>query len=119
MCDYFFQLQHSEKPIFILEPTPQSLHAHDVTDAPRAIMTGNDDFNPPASPVRTWSYCRAVGDRERERAFTLPSEEVRAGLQANLRLFLLHSAEVFLVPEDSEFLSKQVSIDEAIVKMKV
>jgi hypothetical protein len=70
-------------------------------------MTCNDDSAPPSSPVRTWSYCRAV-NLERDKVFTLPNEEVRAGLQANLRLFLLHSAEVFLVPEDSEFLNKQV-----------
>lgn len=85
----------------MLEPTYQeSVDSH-------GLMDFDDEAEQPSSPGRTWSYCRAV-DKEPEKVFSLPREEVRAGLQANLRLFLLHSAEVFLVPEDVEVLVKQV-----------
>ena len=62
----------------------------------------------PQSPIRTFSYSYAV-DKERERAFRLPCEDVRAGLQANLRFFILHAAAVFLVEDEKEYLDKQVS----------
>lgn len=89
--------------MFMLEPTFM-----DSVDSPKSLELTCDDLpEQPASPGRTWSYCRAV-DKEKESVFMLPREEVRAGLQANLRLFLLHSAEVFLVPEDFEVLAKQV-----------
>ena len=65
------------------------------------------DVDCPQSPSRTYSYSCAV-DHEREKFFNLPNEDVRAGLQANLRLFILHSAEVFLVQEDANHLDKQV-----------
>ena len=34
---------------------------------------------------------------------------MRAGLQANLRFFILHSAAVFLVEEDEMYWDKQVT----------
>lgn len=63
----------------------------------------------PQSPIRSLSYSYAV-DKEREKVFRLPREDVRAGLQANLRFFILHSAAVFLVEDDELFLDKQVSL---------
>ena len=83
----------------MLEPDQDVLTKLDVTDAENYI---------PQSPIRSFSYSYAV-DREREKVFRLPREDVRAGLQANLRLFILHSAAVFLVEEDQMFLDKQVS----------
>lgn len=62
----------------------------------------------PQSPIRSLSYSCAV-DRAREKVFRLPQEDVRAGLQANLRFFILHSAAVFLVEEDEMYLDKQVT----------
>ena len=62
----------------------------------------------PQSPIRSLSYSCAV-DRARGKVFRLPQEDVRAGLQANLRFFILHSAAVFLVEEDEMYLDKQVT----------
>lgn len=84
----------------MLEPEQDVLRPLDVTDA--------ENYSP-QSPIRSLSYSYAV-DREREKVFRLPHEDVRAGLQANLRFFILHSAAVFLVEEDAMFLDKQVSI---------
>ena len=81
----------------MLEPQQDVLKPLDVTDA---------DYSP-QSPIRSLSYSYAV-DREKEKVFKLPSEDVRAGLQANLRFFILHSAAVFLVEEDAMSLQKQV-----------
>ena len=72
------------------------------------LVAKNADNYSPQSPIRTLSYSYAV-DKEREKVFRLPLEDVRAGLQANLRLFILHSAAVFLVEDDAIFLDKQVS----------
>lgn len=84
----------------MLEPQQDVLKPLDVTDA--------DNYSP-QSPIRSLSYSYAV-DREREKVFKLPCEDVRAGLQANLRVFILHSAAVFLVEEDAKFVDKQVSM---------
>jgi len=84
----------------MLEPGQDQLRQLDVTDA--------ENYSP-QSPIRSLSYSYAV-DREREKVFRLPHEDVRAGLQANLRFFILHSAAVFLVEEDPMFLDKQVSV---------
>ena len=85
----------------MLEPDKDVVKHLDVTDAA-------ENYSPP-SPIRSLSYSYAV-DREREKkVFRLPREDVRAGLQANLRFFILHSAAVFLVEEDAVFLDKQVS----------
>ena len=65
-------------------------------------------FYSPQSPIRSLSYSCAV-DRARQKVFRLPQEDVRAGLQANLRFFILHSAAVFLVEEDEMYLDKQVT----------
>ena len=79
-----------------------------------ALRVAESDIQP-QSPVRSESYCCAV-DLERAKAARVsaevarvPAEEVRAGLQANLRLFILHAAEVFLVYRDPAYLDKQVS----------
>ena len=68
----------------------------------------------PQSPIRTLSYSYAV-DKNREKVFRLPHEDVRAGLQANLRFFILHSAAVFLVEDDKSCLDKQVSLDTCMI----
>ena len=73
-----------------------------------SLEVGNTNNYSPQSPIRTLSYSYAV-NKERERVFRLPHEDVRAGLQANLRFFILHSAAVFLVEDDELFLDKQVS----------
>jgi len=90
----------------MLEPGQDQLRALDVTDA--------ENYSP-QSPIRSLSYSYAV-DRERGKVFRLPLEDVRAGLQANLRFFILHSAAVFLVEEDPMFLDKQVSVIQNITK---
>lgn len=87
----------------MLEPTNT-----DRVDSPHGLSVMDDDLDRPSSPGRTYSYVHALDKEKQKVIFTLPKEEVRAGLQANLRLFLLHSAEVFLVPEDFEVLVKQV-----------
>lgn len=63
------------------------------------------------------SYSYAV-DKEREKVFRLPHEDVRAGLQANLRFFILHSAAVFLVEDDTLHLVKQVSLETCMIFIK-
>lgn len=84
----------------MLEPDQDAVRPLDVTDA---------ESDSPQSPIRSLSYSYAVG-REREKVFRLPHEDVRAGLQANLRSFILHSAAVFLVGEDATFLEKRVCV---------
>ena len=71
----------------------------------------------PQSPIRSLSYSYAV-DKEKEKVFRLPHEDVRAGLQANLRFFILHSAAVFLVQDDMLCLDKQVSLDTCVIFIK-
>lgn len=78
-------------------------------DAFSSLDVANTNNYSPQSPIRTLSYSYAV-DKEREKVFRLPHEDVRAGLQANLRLFILHSAAVFLVEDDTSHLDKQVSV---------
>ncbi|KAK3718791.1 hypothetical protein QZH41_014047, partial [Actinostola sp. cb2023] len=109
----WIKLDNSEKPIFMLEPD----YPLDAIDAPRSTIPYNDESARPSSPGRTWSYSCAVDKEQEKRVFTLPREEVRAGLQANLRLFLLHSSEVFLVPEVSEVLVKQVDICKRVIHL--
>lgn len=79
--------------------------ATDFTDAGH-IHADTSDIHP-QSPVRSQSYCCAV-DLDREKPVRMPSEEVRAGLQANLRLFIMHAAEVFLAYQNPASLGKQV-----------
>lgn len=80
---------------------------HDAFSSLDVVDTNNYS---PQSPIRSLSYSYAV-DKEREKVFLLPNEDVRAGLQANLRFFILHSAAVFLVEDDTLHLDKQVSLD--------
>lgn len=86
--------------MFLQEPDQDAFSSLDVT---------NTNNYSPQSPIRTLSYSYAV-DKEREKVFRLPHEDVRAGLQANLRLFILHSAAVFLVEDDTSHLDKQVGL---------
>lgn len=86
-------------------------------DAFSSLDVTNTNNYSPQSPIRTLSYSYAV-DKEREKVFRLPHEDVRAGLQANLRLFILHSAAVFLVEDDTSHLDKQVGLCTFGISMK-
>ncbi|XP_048586068.1 ral GTPase-activating protein subunit alpha-2 [Nematostella vectensis] len=108
-------IKHTEKPIFMQEQVHGVTLSSDAVDS-KSDLAVPESVEPPQSPVRTWSYCRAFSFN-REPVFVLPSEEVRAGLQANLRLFILHSAEVFLAPEDSRDLEKQVDVCKRVIHL--
>lgn len=103
---YHDWIKSTDKPVFMLEPQQDVLKPLDVTDA---------DYSP-QSPIRSLSYSYAV-DREKEKVFKLPSEDVRAGLQANLRFFILHSAAVFLVEEDAMSVQKQVDVCKRVIHL--
>lgn len=104
---YHEWIKSDDKPAFMLEPQQDVLKPLDVTDA--------DNYSP-QSPIRSLSYSYAV-DRKREKVFKLPCEDVRAGLQANLRAFILNSATVFLVEEDTKFVEKQVDLCKRVIHL--
>ena len=95
---------------------PTSTMAADNGDSPTSKVASDSlvltQIPPrPQSPCgRTWSYQTAVAGHwdHVQPSQQMPVEDVRAGLQANLRLFILHSSEVFMASEDPGFLEKQV-----------
>ena len=60
--------------------------------------------------LRTSSYKEAVVNCERGFFHKLPVENVRAGLQANIRLFIANSSQVFFSLTSSGLILKQVCL---------
>ena len=92
-----FTSQPHERPLFMRENTGK-----DQLPAPNEAML---EFNEDRSPlIRTSSYKEAV-----ENFFPrIPRENVRAGLQANLRLYIANSCQVFFTESTPDVLDKQV-----------
>ena len=89
---------------------PTSELSVDRVDSPTSKVSPELSERPQSPAGRSWSYHYAVAGHwdHAQPNKQVPTENVRAGLQANLRLFILHSSEVFMAPEDHNFLEKQV-----------
>eukprot|EP00111_Clytia_hemisphaerica_P001577 TCONS_00004492-protein len=97
-----------EKPLFVLEPKKSVSSL-----SPTGNLTEWDEMQ----MIRTPSYKEAVTSSENLFFSNLPVQNSRAGFQANLRLFIAITGQIFFMKQNKDNVHKHADICKKVMKM--